>query len=301
MSKWMKRTGIALAALVLLAGATALAGKLMGERKMDRSIAIIPPALDTAVLERASIERGRYLFATRGCTDCHGDNGAGRTVINDGGMLVVAPNITTGPGSAVAAYTTADWVRTIRHGVKPNGRPVMIMPSEDYARLTDEDMAALVTALRSLPPVPGERTRIEVPLPVKVLYGFGAIEDAAEKIDHRLPPPAPVPAAATPEHGAYVANACIGCHGPGLSGGKIPGAPPAWPAASNLTPGKDSAMARYPNAELFTAMLRTGQRPDGSPLSPIMPFGSIGKMSDTDMRALYAFLKTVPPRDAGNR
>lgn len=301
MSKWMRRTGIFLATLVLLAAAVALTGKLMGERKMDRAIAISLRPLDAAAVAHASIERGRYLFATRGCTDCHGANGAGRTVVNEGGMLVVAPNITPGPGSAVAAYKTEDWVRTIRHGVKPNGRPAMIMPSEDYARLTDEDTAALVAWLRQLPPVAGERTRIEVPLPVKVLYGLGAIEDAAEKIDHTLPPPAPVRAEVTPQHGAYIANACIGCHGPGLSGGKIPGAPPTWPAASNLTPGKGSAMARYPSPELFTAMLRSGHRPDGSQISPVMPFGSIGMMNDTDMRALHAYLKTLPPREAGRR
>ncbi|HWJ93447.1 MAG TPA: cytochrome c [Telluria sp.] len=297
----MKRTSIFLAALAVLAIAVAFIGKLMGERKMDRMIAITLPELAPASVERASIERGQYLFATRGCTDCHGSNGAGKTVINDGGMLVVAPNITTGANSVVSRYSTADWVRTIRHGVKPNGRPVMIMPSEDYARLTDEDMASLVAALRQLPPVAGERTLIAIPLPVKVLYAFGAVKDAAEKIDHTLPPPAPVAAAVTTEHGAYIANACIGCHGPGLSGGRIPGAPPAWPAAANLTPGKDSAMTRYPSPELFTAMLRSGHRPDGTQISPIMPFGSIGKMNDTDMQALHAYLKTVPPRDAGQR
>lgn len=301
MSKWAKRTAIFLAALAVLAVAAAFVGKLMGERKMDRMIAITFPALDASAVERASIERGQYLFASRGCTDCHGANGAGKTVINDGGLLVVAPNITTGPGSVVAAYQTEDWVRTIRHGVKPNGRPVLIMPSEDYARLTDEDMAALVAALRQLPPVPGERTRIALPLPVKALYAFGAIQDAAEKIDHAAAPPKPVQAAVTPEHGAYVANACIGCHGPGLAGGKIPGAPPTWPAAANLTPGKGSAMGRYPSPEAFTAMLRTGHRPDGTPISPVMPFGSISKMNDTDMHALHAYLKTVPPRDLGSR
>jgi cytochrome c553 len=98
-----------------------------------------------------------------------------------------------------------------------------------------------------------------------------------------------------------VANSCIGCHGAHLSGGKIPGGPPTWPAASNLTPGKGSAMLRYPTPELFMAMLRSGHRPDGTAISPVMPFASLARLNDTDARALHAFLKTVPPRDAGQR
>ncbi len=63
---------------------------------------------------------------------------------------------------------------------------------------------------------------LRVPLPVKALYAVGVVKDSAEKIDHSLPPALPVAEGVTPEHGKYVANLCIGCHGEGLSGGKIP-------------------------------------------------------------------------------
>jgi mono/diheme cytochrome c family protein len=98
-----------------------------------------------------------------------------------------------------------------------------------------------------------------------------------------------------------VANTCIGCHGPGLGGGKVPGGPPQWPAAANLTPGKGSVMPNYPTVAPFRAMLRTGLRPDGSAVNRAMPFESLREMNDTDVDALYLFLKTVPPRDAGTR
>jgi mono/diheme cytochrome c family protein len=300
MSKWVKRTSIVLATLALLLLVTTVVGKAIGERKMERNI-VLSVAPVAVTVDAARLERGRYLYNTRGCAHCHGANGAGKTVISEGGMYVVAPNITAGANSAVTGYTTVDWVRTLRHGVKRNGNPVMIMPSEDYNRLTDDDTAALVAYARQLPPVPGERTLIQVPVPVKVLYAFGVIRDASEKIDHTLPPPRPVEAGISVEHGAYVANACIGCHGARLSGGKIPNGPPTWPAASNLTPGKGSAMTRYPTPETFLAMMRSGHRPDGSTISPVMPFGSLGQMNDTDLRALHAYLKTVPPRDAAGR
>jgi mono/diheme cytochrome c family protein len=300
MNIWVKRTSILLVGLALLGIVTTVVGKSMGESKMKRTVALSLPPLSVPV-DATHVDQGRYLYTTRGCVDCHGASGAGKTVIKDGGMFVVAPNITAGANGTTAGYKVEDWVRTVRHGIKPNGNPVMIMPSEDYNRLTDQDMAALVAYVQQLPPVAGARTFIAVPTPVKVLYAFGLIKDASEKIDHTLPPSRPVAAQVTVEHGAYVANSCIGCHGAQLSGGKIPGGPPTWPAASNLTPGKGSAMLRYPTPALFIAMLRTGHRPDGTAISPVMPFGSLGKMNDTDVRALHAYLKTVPPREAGRR
>ena len=198
-SKWVKRTSIALAALALLGVATAGVGKVLGERKMARSIALDVRPLDI-VPDVARVDHGRYLYSTRGCAECHGADGAGRTVVSDGGMLVVAPNITAGPNGTTARYRVVDWVRTVRHGVKPNGNPVMIMPSEDYSRLSDEDMAALVAYLEQMRPVSGAKAVIDVPVPVKALYAFGVIKDASEKIDHALAPPRAMPAAVTPAY-----------------------------------------------------------------------------------------------------
>ena len=102
------------------------------------------------------------------------------------------------------------------------------------------------------------------------------------------------------KHGAYVANMCIGCHGERLSGGKIPGGPPDWPAAANLTPGEGSSMTRYKDSAAFVARLRSGKRPDGTPIK-VMPFESLAKLNDVDSQALYEYLKTVAPRPAGGR
>jgi mono/diheme cytochrome c family protein len=131
-------------------------------------------------------------------------------------------------------------------------------------------------------------------MPVRALYAVGMIRDASEKIDHSLPPAQPVPEGVTAAHGAYVANGCIGCHGARLAGGKIPGAPPDWPPAAKLTPGAGSALDRYPTAEQFMAMLKTGKRPDGSSVSPVMPFVSLKELSDVDARALYLHLRSLP-------
>ena len=305
MKRWIKWTVGATVALVLVAAAAAVVGTQLAERKRQRHVTIeLAPERWAATLASAdstTLTRGKYLFNSRGCAECHGVTGGGREFINDGkGMRLKSPNISPGDGSVVARYTPEDWARTVRHGVKPDGRPVFIMPSEDYNQFTQNDLGALVAYVRSLPPASGSAAQIELPLPVKLLYGYGAIEDAAQKIDHSLAPPPPIPESVSPAHGAYVANMCIGCHGPGLSGGKIPGTPPDWAPAANLTPGPGSALKRYPTADQFVAMLRSGKRPDGTAIT-VMPFESLGQLSDVDARAVYAYLQTVPAKPAGQR
>src|SRR5450432_1857034 len=165
MKSWIRRGvwtlaivigGVAVAFLVLVG---------LGTRKIDRHIdlAVAPvPARSDA----AGVERGRYLFMSRGCGECHGANGAGRVMLDKDGMFVRSANITPQPGSAVDGYTPVDWVRTIRHGVKRDRRPVMIMPSEDYNRLVDGDVAALIAFTSRLAPVAGPASEVRLPLPV---------------------------------------------------------------------------------------------------------------------------------------
>jgi mono/diheme cytochrome c family protein len=283
--------------LVLIGGGLVIAADLLYDRKRDRVVTLDVKGV-TVVSDEAALVRGKYLFASRGCGDCHAANGAGRVFIDDpaSGFVVRSPNIT--PGGVVAKYSDVDWVRAIRHGVRPDGRALFVMPSEDYNRFTDADVAALIAYARTLPPVAGEGASFQVPLPVKGLYAAGVIKDAAEKIDHSLPPATPVAEGVTAEHGKYVANLCLGCHGAGLAGGKIPGGPPDWPAASNLTPGPGTVMTAYDTADKLKAMFHSGKRANGTPIA-VMPFDTLRELNDTDVAAVLAYLKTLPPLPAG--
>ncbi|MGZ5251802.1 MAG: c-type cytochrome [Caldimonas sp.] len=295
MKTWIKRSLIGAAALVAVAGVAVFGAAALGDRKLERRIDVAVAAVALPG-DAAGLERGGYLFRSRGCADCHGADGAGHVVIDDGkGMLVRAPNLTRGAGGVTAGYAPADWVRTIRHGVKPDGRPVIVMPSEEYNRFTDADLGALVAYVRQLPPRPGEGALVRLPLPVRALYAVGLVRDAAEKIDHRLAPAQAVAEGVNDAHGAYVANGCTGCHRADLSGGKIAGAPPDWPAAAQLAPGAGSVMPRYKDVGAFAAMLKTGKRPDGSAVSPVMPFVSLRELSDVDVQALHLHLSTMNP------
>jgi mono/diheme cytochrome c family protein len=290
--KLLRVIGWSAAGLLAVGGLLAVAVVLLSQRKYERTvdIKVTPVAyVDTP----AAVARGKYLFESRGCAECHGGNGAGRVFIDNGpSMRARSPNITRGPGGVVGRYTELDWVRTIRHGVKPDGRPILIMPSEDYNRLTDADLASVVAYVRTLAPAEGAPAEFTLPFMFKAMYVIGVVTDAPERINHSLPSAQPVAEQVSAEHGAYVANMCIGCHGARLTGGKIPGGPPEWPAAADLTPASP-VMKGYGSVDTFKAMLRTGKAPDGRVLQ-VMPFPTLKQLNDTDVDALYLYLKALP-------
>jgi mono/diheme cytochrome c family protein len=290
--KALRVLGWSAAGLLAVLGLLAVGVIVLSQRKYERTvdIKVAPVAyVDTP----DAVARGKYLFESRGCAECHGSDGAGRVFIDDGAsMRARSPNITRGAGGVVGKYTEVDWVRAIRHGVKPDGRPILIMPSEDYNRLTDADLAAMVAYVRTLPAAEGAPAEFTLPFIFKALYVAGVVTDAPERIDHSLPPAQPVAEQVSAAHGAYVANMCLGCHGARLTGGKIPGAPPDWPAAADLTP-TSAVMKRYDSVDKFKSMLRTGKSPDGRALL-VMPFPTLKQLNDTDVDALYLYLKALP-------
>lgn len=295
MRRWLKWTAATLALTGLCAGLAALAVDRLSEHKRRRVVQLQVEPVAYAQ-DAAAAERGRYLYQSRGCVACHGADGAGRVFVDHpNGLRLQGANVTRGTGGAVAAYTERDWVRAIRHGVNPAGQPLFVMPSEDFNRLTDADLADLVAYVRALPPVDARGGEIRMPLLVKGLYAFGVLRDAAEKIDHTLPPSTPVPAEVSLAHGRYVAQACIGCHGAALTGGHIPGTPPDWPPPARLAADADSVMPRYQTPEQFKTLMRQGRRPDGSAIRPYMPISTLKNMNDTDLEALYVFLKSASP------
>ncbi len=299
MRTFLKMAGIGVVVLLVIVAGLAGFAWFGSEAKRNRIVAVNVAPVAIA-LDAEGLARGRYLYESRGCADCHGRDGAGRVVVEDGsGFLVRAPNISSAVGTVASELGPLDWVRVLRHGLDSNGRPLLIMPSEDYARMTDADLGSLIGYVKTLPPVEGQVPEIRLPLTVRFAYAVGLIKDAAEKIDHDRPPPAPVAATDLVATGDYVANSCRGCHNAALSGGPIPGGPPDWPAAANLTPGPGSAFARYPTEADFAAMLKTGKRPDGTAVSTVMPFESLKQLDAADVAALYAFIRTAPPKATG--
>jgi mono/diheme cytochrome c family protein len=240
--------------------------------------------------DAASLAHGRHLFETRGCSGCHGDGGIGALVMDAGPVArIVAPNIT--PARLAARGYDADAVAAaIRHGVRPDGAPLVFMPSNDFADLGDADTAALVAYMATLADSAHDVGALEVRPLGRVLYALGQFPLLpAEAIDHAARPRAAPPVAATAEYGRYVATVCRGCHGNDYAGGPPmgPGAPPV----ANLTP---AALRDWREADL-ARVLREGVRPDGRALHETMPWRAFAGMTDTEVGAVWAYLRSLPP------
>jgi cytochrome c553 len=191
------------------------------------------------------------------------------------------------------SLTHAQWVNAIRRGLGPDGRSLRFMPAEAFQVMSDQDVGALVAYLERLPPVDHEVPRSRVgPLGRVIIMKGKSPLLTAEIVDHNRRPAARVKRGVTPEYGYYLARlgGCIGCHGRDLAGRRVPGAPASVPTASNLTP---AGIGRYSEGDFIRA-LRDGTRPDGRPIDPFMPLSSTRRLTDDEIRAIYAYLRTVP-------
>ena len=247
------------------------------------------------------VARGRHVAQVRGCTDCHGEQFGGRAFIDDPAIgRLVASNLTNG-GRGLELDAT-DWERAVRHGVHRDGTPLMFMPAQDFVQLSDRDIAALIAYARSLPAVADSAAETRVGPVARVLYLAGMLPLVpAELVQHaatHAPPPAEE---ATPEFGKFMASTCVGCHGDGLSGGRLPGTPASMKAPRNITPDSATGIGRWSEDEFITA-LATGRRPDGSMIDATqMPIRMTAAMTETERRAIYRYLRTIPPKPFGNR
>lgn len=299
MKKVLKFLGYAGLGLVVLIAAAfgAVYWKSSARLKQTFAVNVQPMTVPT---EAAAIERGRHLAATRGCMDCHGADLGGAKVVDDPAMgRLYGPNLTRGRGGLAAGYGAADYERAIRHGVTREGRGLLVMPSIDYAQMSTRDMGDLIAYLQSVPAVDRESVPLQVGPVARALIVAGKIKLSAEVIDHARVQPHEVVPGVTVDYGRYMAANCTGCHGANLSGGKIDIGPPDWPPAANLTSHASGRLAAWTEADFVQAM-RTARRPDGSEINPVMP-RAFAHLNDTEIKALWAYLQTIPAAATGTR
>ncbi|MEZ4595316.1 MAG: c-type cytochrome, partial [Chloroflexota bacterium] len=248
-------------------------------------VAVQPVSLPS---DEAALAEGARLFTTRGCSDCHGPDGSGGIMLDDPAIgLVAATNLTSGVGGVAADYDDATMARAIRNGLNEENKPLLFMPSHEFQKFSDEDTALLIAHIRNLPPVNNELPESSAGLVGRILFVAGQMPLVpAEMVDHEATKVAVVANEATAEFGEYLAQGCTGCHGAGFSGGAIPGAPPDWLAAANITLDEATGIGSWSEADFITA-IRTGVRPDGSTIDPMMPWQNFSKMTDVELEALW--------------
>ena len=262
----------------------------------------------------AVIERGRYLaYGPAHCAYCHNtaENwarlDAGEHVPLIGGTefelpfgTFRAPNLTPDEETGIGRATDGQLARMIRHNIRVDGR--VAIPFMEFQNMSDEDVVAVISFLRSQDPVRHEVPPAEVSLLGKILLTF-----MIKPIDGD--PPAASPAEElTLARGDYMANNvanCAGCHsersmtdgsytGPKFAGGMVmslDGDPSRGFVTPNLTP--DPATGRIANwtEDQFLARFRAGPQFRESH----MPWNAFMRMSDTDIRAIYRYLNSLDP------
>ena len=292
MRKLLKWIGIVLGGLVGLMVIAAAALYLRATLTLTRHYDIQPAAI-VIPTDAASVQRGQHLVEMT-CTDCHGADLSGKTFFSDPSIGVInTANLTPGRGGPGTAFTDADWVRAIRHGVDNHGRGLVAMPSDAFYHFSDADLASMVAYLKTLPPVDKQLPPTAFTPVATVLIGAGAFGRiiSAEAIPHTAPRPAAPPVAVNAEYGGYLVEVlhCSGCHGAKLSGGKPP--EPGSPLAPNLTPGGE--LGFWKEAD-FVKALRTGVTPSGRTLTRFMPWQTYSHMNDDELGALWLYLTSLP-------
>ena len=257
------------------------------------------------------LERGRYLVEARyGCFGCHserdwkqrgapavaGQEGAGANWADHDMPWLTAPNITPDRETGIGNWSDDAVARAIREGIGNDGRALFpMMPYESYRRLPDEDVAAIVAYLKSRPPVKKEHPPTRMPMPMGLFI---------QAVPRPLEGPVPPPDVSTPEkRGEFLVNTadCAGCHTPKVRGTALPGMDfgggfelpnPAGKVVSvNIT--MDPSGIPYYDEALFIQAMREG-RVGAREIHPAMPWVFFGKWTDEDLKAAFAYLKTVP-------
>ena len=260
---------------------------------------------------QARVERGRYLVdGVNGCFGCHTDQdwskpgappvagreGSGHVWADQDLPWLVAPNITSDKETGAGNWSDDTLARAIREGIGHDGRTLFsAMPYPHYREISDEDLASIIVYLRTVPPVRNQLPTTKIPFPLNYLM-------------NNMPQPVTTQAApdlSTPEkRGAYLVSmaACADCHTPQEKGQPIPGMefaggfllhePKGDVVSNNITPAASGI--GYYNEATFIQALRLG-KVGARPLRASMPWYFFGKMTDDDLKSIYAYLKTVKP------
>lgn len=271
--RWLRFILIAIATVV----AVALVVLYGGSEYMLRKRHPLAGKGLTLPTDSASLAAGQHLVALRGCLDCHGDRGEGQVFFNEPKIAtLVAPNLTR----AFATYSNAELDEIIRHGVRPDGRTLLGMPSAAFTRLHDEDLGRMMAFIRSLPPVDGPGPSISVGPLGRLGLLTGQFSVATKLVEQVTSAPTPVVPDSVAE-GSYLAfTICTECHGPNLEGDPGFAVPPITIAASYSWPE-------------FETLMRTGKARGDRELKLMSPVSRarFSQFTPAEMQALFAYVK----------
>lgn len=291
MKRVLKIIGVVIGVLLLVFIVAGVAVYFISNGKLNKTYDVEVVLIDIPTDEE-SVTEGQRLFVSRGCGDCHEADGAGGMMIDDPAFgKLAAPNLTSGEGGVGADYDVEDWLRSIRYGVAPDGKSLVIMPSHEYAEMRDEELGQMIAYMQAFSAVDKIHPELSLGPVARALIAFGELELEAELIDANTIKGSDVAVDATVEYGDYLTHqTCIGCHQTDFAGGNIEGFDAF---VSNITPSSDG-IGDW-TFEEFQIAFQAGVRPDGTTIDTEMPWEAFAQMTDDEVQAIWLYLQTVDP------
>ncbi|HET9434739.1 MAG TPA: c-type cytochrome, partial [Chitinophagaceae bacterium] len=252
------------------------------------------------------ILRGKNLvFGAAHCADCHSRKNAdsliklGQEVPLTGGVIFDLPvgkiysrNITPDKETGIGNLTDAEIARALRYGVHADGTVVFnFMP---FNNMSDDDLTAVISYLRAQKPVRHEVPKHSLNFLGKTVKAFVVSPVGPDGVVEKS-----VKRDSSAAYGKYLANNvanCGGCHTQRTLSGAFIGEPYAGGGdiegfiTPNLTPDSSSRIFGW-SQKNFVDRFRMGKLVPKSP----MPWQSFGRMGDTELKAIYAYLHTLKP------
>lgn len=298
--------------LLIVAGLAAAAAELRWKRTFDAPYPDLHASTDPAV-----IEAGKTLvYGPAGCAYCHLPReewdrlDAGATPPLTGNHRFPLPfgtvysrNLTPDAETGIGKRTDGELARILRYGVRHDGRAAA--PLMAFHGMSDEDLVAAISYLRTQPAVAAAVPEHDLNLLGKALMAFViAPPPVGEPRLVASPPTLGPDGAPNVERGRYLVEnvaTCGDCHtdrnrkdGARYSGGEPmdSGIDPAhFYVPPNLTSDPKTGRIYGWNEATFLRRFRAGKTyPMG-----VMPWGAFGRLSDDDLRAIFRFLRSVPP------
>jgi len=257
--------------------------------------------------DSAVISRGKHLVtAIAYCSDCHSPVNAdsllalGQDPPFSGGVAFRLPvgtiysaNITSDPQYGIGKFSDREIARVLRYGVHPDGSAVYdFMP---FHNMSDEDLTSVISYLRTQKPVAVKKPENELNAVGNLVKAFLVKPvGPSEKIEPRMKPDS------TAAYGKYLVlnvGNCSGCHTKrSISGEQIGetmagGTPMAYGLVPpNLTPDSSGRLFGW-SEKIFIDRFHSGKL---NPKSE-MPWNSFKRMNDTELKAIYRYLKSLKP------
>jgi mono/diheme cytochrome c family protein len=269
--------GLAAFALLIATGAFAASEAMIRWPHHDEAPALVASRGADAIV------RGKRLATIMGCHDCHGADLTGRLFFDQMPVgRVAGPNLSL----VLPHQTDGEIARAIRQGIAADGRPLWIMPSDAFSRLSDRETADLIAYLRTFPAKGLVQPAKQIGPVGRIGVLLGRFKSEPQMLaDQRGLEP--VDLGAQYAHGRELARACMECHGPELKGGDLAHAP-------------DLAIAGAYELADFERLLRTGiaagDRKVGL-MSESAP-GRFNAFTHDEIAALHAYLKARAERSS---